>query len=107
MKEIATIFKFYLRANTIIGRIGGEEFAILLPGVEIEDAVKIAERLRNIIQNREIRIGPDRDEILRVTASFGVTQVKKGDTVNSILHRADTAMYRAKKTGKNKVEVEL
>ncbi|WP_456402822.1 diguanylate cyclase [Persephonella sp.] len=106
LKEIATIFKFYLRANTIIGRIGGEEFAILLPGVEIEDAVKIAERLRNIIYNREIRIGSRKDEILRVTASLGVTQVKKGDTVNSILHRADTAMYRAKKTGKNKVEVE-
>ncbi|WP_457641855.1 diguanylate cyclase [Persephonella sp.] len=106
LKEVATIFKFYLRANTIIGRIGGEEFAILLPGVELEDAIKIAERLRNIIQNREIRIKLDKEQILKVTASFGLTQVKKGDTVDSILHRADMAMYRAKKSGKNRVEVE-
>lgn len=105
LKEIASIFKFYLRANTIVGRIGGEEFCILLPGVEIEDAKKIAERLRKIIENREIKL--EDGTSIKVTASFGVTQVKMGDTVKSILDRADKALYKAKREGKNRVEVEF
>ncbi len=105
LKEIASIFKFYLRANTIVARIGGEEFCILLPGVEIEDARKIAERLRKIIENREIKL--EDGTSIKVTASFGVTQVKMGDTVKSILERADKALYKAKRKGKNRVEVEL
>ncbi|RMD46004.1 MAG: GGDEF domain-containing protein, partial [Aquificota bacterium] len=105
LKEIASIFKFYLRANTVVGRIGGEEFCILLPGVEIEDARNIAERLRKIIENREIKL--EDGTVLKVTASFGITQVKIGDTLKTILERADKALYKAKKTGKNKVEVEF
>ncbi|MBK3331674.1 diguanylate cyclase [Persephonella atlantica] len=107
LKELATIFRFYLRANTIIGRLGGEEFAILLPGVELNDAVKIAERLRRIIENREIKVESNGLKKLKITASFGVTEVKDDDTVESVLMRADEAMYRAKKKGKNKVEVLL
>jgi diguanylate cyclase len=105
LKEIASIFKFYLRANTVVGRIGGEEFCILLPGVEIKDAKNIAERLRKIIENREIKL--EDGTSIKVTASFGVTQVKMGDTVKSILERADKALYKAKKEGKNRVEIVL
>ncbi len=105
LKEIASIFKFYLRANTVVARIGGEEFCILLPGVELKDAKNIAERLRKIIENREVKL--EDGTSIKVTASFGVTQVKMGDTVKSILERADKALYRAKKSGKNKVEVEF
>ncbi len=105
LKEVASIFKFYLRANTVVGRIGGEEFCILLPGVEIKDAKNIAERLRKIIENRDIKL--EDGNAIKATASFGVTQVKMGDTLKSILERADKALYRAKKSGKNKVEVEL
>ncbi len=102
LKEIATIFKNYLRANTITARIGGEEFAILLPGVEITDAIRIADRLRTLIENRTIRY---EDHNIHITASFGVTEAKSGDTVNSIIERADKALYIAKRNGKNKVEV--
>ncbi|MDQ7055946.1 MAG: GGDEF domain-containing protein [Persephonella sp.] len=105
LKELATIFRFYLRANTIIGRLGGEEFAVLLPGVELKDAVKIAERLRKIIENREIKVESNGVKKLKVTASFGVTEVKDDDTVESVLMRADEAMYRAKKKGK--IELKL
>ncbi|NPA53452.1 MAG: diguanylate cyclase [Aquificae bacterium] len=105
LKEIASIFRFYLRANTVVGRIGGEEFGILLPGVEIKDAKNVAERLRRIIENREVKL--EDGKAVRVTASFGVTQVKMGDTVKSFLRRADEALYKAKKNGKNRVEVVL
>ncbi len=102
LKEIATVLKFYLRANTIVGRLGGEEFGIILPGISKDDAKNIAERLRKIIENRKIHIN---DETIKITASFGVTQAKKDDTVESLIERADKALYEAKKTGKNKVVV--
>ncbi|WP_457638670.1 diguanylate cyclase [Persephonella sp.] len=109
LKELAKVFRFYLRANTVVSRLGGEEFAILLPGVEMPDAVKVAERLRKIIENRDIKIKTDQkeDRKIRVTASFGVTEIRDEDTVESILMRADEAMYKAKRTGKNRVEVQV
>ena len=105
LKELASIFRFYLRANTVIGRLGGEEFAILLPGTEIDDAVKVAERLRKIIENREIKINHDESKKIKITASFGVTEIKPDDTIEIVLNRADEAMYEAKKSGKNQVKV--
>jgi len=108
LKEIAKIFRFYLRANSVIARLGGEEFAILLPGVGLENAIKVAERLRKIIENREIRVMEENngEKKIRVTASFGVTEVRDDDTVKSLLTRADKSMYMAKKRGKNKVEAQ-
>lgn len=104
LKDVASVLKFYLRANTIIGRIGGEEFAVLLPGVDIEKAKSVAERIRNVIKNRKVHVG---DIVINPRASLGVTQVKKGDTIKTIIKRADMALYRAKSKGKNRVEVEV
>lgn len=101
LREIAAILKTFLRANTIIARTGGEEFGIIVPGVELENAVKIAQRIKNVIENREIKIN---DHIIKITASLGVTQVRKSDDLSSIYERADSALYKAKKDGKNKVE---
>ena len=105
LKDVASVLKFYLRANTVIGRIGGEEFAILLPGVEAENAKKVAERLRKIIENRKVHV--NEETIINPTASFGVTEVKEGDSLDKIIERADRALYRAKSKGKNRVEVEI
>ncbi|WP_245596350.1 GGDEF domain-containing protein [Sulfurihydrogenibium subterraneum] len=100
LKEISNVLRIFLRANTIIGRIGGEEFGIILPGVPLENGIKVAERIRNIIENREVRF---EDRIIKFTASFGVTESKKEDTKESIYKRADEALYIAKRSGKNKV----
>lgn len=104
LKDISAVLRFYLRANTIAGRIGGEEFGIILPGVDIETAKKVAERLRQIFETRKVHTNGD---IINYTVSLGVTQVKEGDTVDTIYQRADEALYEAKKTGKNKVVVKL
>ncbi|MEJ5274131.1 MAG: GGDEF domain-containing protein [Spirochaetota bacterium] len=55
LKEIAMLLRIFLRANTVVGRLGGEEFGIILPNVDVESAVKVAERLRYAIENREIK----------------------------------------------------
>lgn len=100
LKEVSAVLRMYLRANTIIGRLGGEEFGIILPGVSISDGIKVAERIRGIIENRELK---HNDKVIKITASFGVTESNKDDTKESIYTRADNALYKAKKEGKNKV----
>ncbi len=100
LKEISLILKSYLRTNTLVGRLGGEEFGIILPNVPLEDAIKVAERIRSIIENREIKY---EDKVIRITASFGGTEVKEGDTFYTLYKRADEALYKAKNNNKNSV----
>jgi len=92
-----------LRLYDVVGRYGGEEFLALLPGTDLETARAAAERLRLAVAA---------DVILRTpagmprptTISLGVAQWQPGDTVDSLIHRADEALYRAKAGGRNRVE---
>jgi diguanylate cyclase (GGDEF)-like protein len=92
-----------LRQRDLIGRIGGEEFAGLLPETSLDAAVQVAERIRGGVE------GLDLDDLapgLRVTISLGVAALDPHDAdFATLLHRADKALYRAKETGRNRVEV--
>jgi diguanylate cyclase (GGDEF)-like protein len=79
------------------GRWGGEEFMILLPGVELEEAAALAEKLRAGIE--ELRFPNCSGE----TASFGVAQARPNETADPLVFRADAALYEAKRSGKNRV----
>ncbi len=102
LKEISLILKTFLRANNVSARIGGEEFAILVPSATAREGEIVAERLRNAIANRTFSTP---DEEIRITASFGVTGVRKDDTLDTIFARVDKALYQAKQSGKNRVVV--
>lgn len=82
----------------LIGRYGGEEFVILCPDTDIDSAVRRAERLRHAVQKSSI----GGISTLNVTSSFGVSTARLGDTVQTLLERADNCLYRAKQTGRNK-----
>ena len=82
----------------IIGRYGGEEFVIVCPDTDLEAAVRRAERLRHAVAKSSI----GGVSTLTVTSSFGVSTAKLGDTVQTLLERADNCLYRAKETGRNK-----
>ncbi|OHE16806.1 MAG: diguanylate cyclase, partial [Sulfurimonas sp. RIFOXYD2_FULL_37_8] len=84
-----------LRNIDIICRWGGEEFVVLLPAVDLNQATFLAEKLRESIEIFEI------DMVGRVTASFGVTQVNRGDALEAVVERADKALYEAKASGRN------
>ncbi|HXY33779.1 MAG TPA: diguanylate cyclase [Planctomycetaceae bacterium] len=96
--DFANCVKHEVYSGDLVARYGGEEFVIVCPGTALEQGVKRAERLRLAIMNGNIGGNPD----VRVTTSFGVTQVEPGDTVESLLKRADRALYNAKKTGRNR-----
>jgi len=103
LKWIAGVIKGQLRSTDILARFGGEEFAILLPDTSVEGACKVAEKVRTAIENCSF---PGKMENLKMTASFGVAPLNT-DEVNSFqtaYKKADAALYRAKKGGRNRIE---
>jgi diguanylate cyclase (GGDEF)-like protein len=81
------------------GRLGGEEVALLTDG-HLDDAVDLAERFRESVSNLAIRVG---NRTIGVTCSIGVAEWEPGDTIDTLLRRADAALYEAKRTGRNRV----
>ena len=96
LKKVARIVEEELSEEQLFGRWGGEEFIVLVQSSEC-DAYQLAERLRSAIEEYEF------GEIDQLTASFGVTGYKAGDTINSILERCDELLYVSKKRGRNRV----
>ncbi len=93
-----------LRPNDLVARFGGEEFSVLLPETSLQNAVTIAERLRERISETDPVI-IDNKELAKVTVSIGVAEFKPGDSLETMIASADAAMYQAKKAGRNCVRV--
>ncbi len=96
LQTIGEILKNKMRETDIVCRWGGEEFAILVPAIDIDKGVVIAEKLRKKIEKTKI------DKVGKITASFGVTQIKD-ELLEEAIEMADKALYEAKRSGRNKV----
>ncbi|GAA5177386.1 diguanylate cyclase [Niveibacterium umoris] len=98
LREVAKALTEIVREPACVGRIGGEEFLVMLPDTGLEEAAQMAERLRErVLAIDTSRWFTDRG----ISASFGVTASAAGDTVSSMLRRADEALYDAKARGRN------
>ncbi|WP_073338722.1 GGDEF domain-containing protein [Clostridium grantii] len=94
-------FNNYSNNGGMAGRWSGEEFIVIFPLVEDDkNLYELAERTRMLIENSSLRKGK---ENLNVTCSLGVTEVRKSDTIETLIKRADELMYISKATGRNKV----
>lgn len=104
IKQLASLLKKYTRGSDIVSRFGGEEFAVLLPYTDKEEVTIIAEELRVIVENKDIKIA--NDKYINFTVSLGVDCVdfENDHDISEALDRADKALYRAKKKGRNRVE---
>lgn len=101
IKLLAKVFKTYARSNDLVGRYGGEEFVMVLPGVSECEAAEIAEQMRIYLSEYDTS---DIAPALVVTASFGVSSTEQGVLVASeIVSFADQALYKAKESGRNRV----
>ncbi|VVT19065.1 diguanylate cyclase [Hoeflea alexandrii] len=89
-----------LRSHDLIGRIGGEEFSILLPEANAANAIRTANRLRKEIAEVPFAF---EGQLLRVTVSIGVATLAAGEDLPSLMQRADRALYRAKEAGRDEV----
>jgi diguanylate cyclase (GGDEF)-like protein/PAS domain S-box-containing protein len=93
-----------IRRTDVLGRIGGEEFAVCMPGVALADARALAERLRCAVETAEI---PTPKGPVKATVSIGVACYLRGETAAVLTDRADMAMYAAKRAGRNRVRARL
>jgi diguanylate cyclase (GGDEF)-like protein/PAS domain S-box-containing protein len=104
LKHLAALIRAVLRKGDLVGRLGGEEFAVLQLGASQDDALQLAQRIRQSIQDSVV---PTRGGGLHYTASIGVTALAATDRNGlAVLLRADAALYRAKNGGRNRVEWE-
>lgn len=98
LKELALLVNKHIRQTDTLARWGGEEFIIILPNSDINIAYKVAQNLRQIIQEHNFA------DNLNVTCSFGVAQYKDGEKCDELIKKVDTALYKAKENGRNRVE---
>ena len=96
--DLTRLLQHETYSGEIIARYGGEEFVVLCPDADLEAAVRRAERLRDAVSRSSIGGVSG----LTVTSSFGVATAHLGDTVQTLLERADACLYRAKETGRNR-----
>lgn len=104
LRTVASIIKEHLRESDIPSRYGGEEFAVLLPYTHIEEAKIVGERLRKAVETTPIPI--DKKNI-NVTISMGLAEFSPQETGEDLFKRADSALYEAKESGRNRVCVDL
>ncbi|MEJ7136950.1 diguanylate cyclase [Amphibiibacter pelophylacis] len=97
--HLAKVLQKHVRNGELAARWGGEEFMVALRVVHVSVAAEVAERLRAAIQGTAWPRG------LRITASMGVAQIRPGESVDDLIHRADLALYTSKKLGRNQVSL--
>lgn len=108
LRTTANVIKEQLREYDIPSRYGGEEFCILLPQTNIDEAKIVAERLRTSVENKKIEIQTNKNEQIKhisVTISVGLAQLDIKDMADDLYMKADRALYEAKEQGRNRVVV--
>lgn len=103
LEELVDVMQKLLRKEDIIGRIGGEEFAIILPHMDLNESMSVAYKIRDFLDNNMLIVD---QKPLKITVSIGVTDssIDKPKTVQEIIYNGDIALYKAKNSGRNRVE---
>jgi diguanylate cyclase len=103
LRSFAQLLKRNIRESDILARVGGEEFSILLPETDLEGATNAAKKIHELLQNSIIKINGSR---IKISASFGVSVLKNGESKTNLIDRADQALYISKKLGRNRISTE-
>lgn len=102
LRHVASRIQASVRDFDMVGRFGGEEFVIIMTNADLELAKVIAERVREGVMDTPLHL---KELSIRVTISLGVATLRKGERKEALLERADTAMYEAKRSGRNRVMI--
>jgi diguanylate cyclase len=107
LRLVALAVKQNVKGQDIAARYGGEEFAIVLPRTALREAITVADQIRRSVMGKELMKRSTGEHLGRVTISIGVATHRRGDTVNSLIERADACLYAAKRNGRNRVICEV
>ena len=103
LEAIATVIKDMIREVDIAGRMGGEEFAFILTETDADEAINLAERLKLEVENTTVEY---KEQTIQITASLGICSCPvKNETLETLLTKADEALYIAKRNGRNQVKI--
>jgi diguanylate cyclase len=103
LRLFAMVLKENIKGRDTAARYGREEFAIILPGASLDGGVEVAEQIRGVLEQRPIMNRATGKRLGVVTCSIGVAQYRPGEPVGDVVERADQALYRAKREGRNRV----
>jgi diguanylate cyclase len=103
LRLVATSLKQNVKGQDTAARYGGEEFAIVLPNTILRAAVTVADHIRRAVMSKELMKRSTGEHLGRVTISIGVAALHEGDTPQSLIARADSCLYAAKRSGRNRV----
>lgn len=103
LRLVAMSVKHNVKGEDTTARYGGEEFAVILPNTILRAAVTVAEHIRRAVMAKELMKRSTGEHLGRMTISIGVATLRKGDTGQSLIERADTCLYAAKRHGRNRV----
>lgn len=103
LKLVARVLEENVRSRDTVARYGGEEFAVILPQTELEAATHLTERVRSLLEAKRLVVNESNREIGKITASFGIAELREGDDAETLIQRADARLYQAKRAGRNRV----
>ena len=106
LRLVAMAVKHNVKGKDTAARYGGEEFAVLLPNTALRAAVTVAEHIRRAVMAKELMKRSTGEQLGRITISIGVAALRKGDSGQSLIERADICLYAAKRHGRNRVMCE-
>jgi diguanylate cyclase len=103
LRMVATETKQNVKGQDIAARYGGEEFVIVLPNTVLRAAITVADHIRRAVMRKELKKRSTGEPLGRVSISVGVAALQQGDTVQSLIERADACLYAAKRNGRNRI----
>ena len=106
LRRMGELIQDHCPDNAIGARYGGEEFALIITNSTIDNAVSVAETLRKRLEQLRVKVKNSNQTLDNISASFGVACFEPNESLESFIHRADQALYRAKNKGRNRVEVQ-
>lgn len=107
LRFVGATLKSCVKGKDIAARFGGEEFAVILPHTDITGSCALADQIRTAISSGKLKNRESGESYGRLTISIGVAQFRPEDLPNDLIQRADEALYKAKKNGRNRVEQQL
>ena len=106
IRFVAACLSRFSREHHVVARYGGEEFGIVLPSTSIDEARIIADKVRSTVESKRLLRKSTNEDLGNITVSLGVSQFRDSESVECLIERCDTNLYKSKQTGRNRITVD-